>query len=171
MGARSSPTCPIVSALTRSIALAGDHLHAQALVDDSKAETRRSQSDWSPGFQPRMDSVAEAITSRHAPKERSGRAKTASAARSHVSYAAISQRTSGRNSGGNASQASRPSTGAGIRSGGCASTIDGAPPVNSKAAAVGQKCESEISVPRWSTRIFRGKCRHAAGSASGPASR
>ena len=38
-------------------------------------------------------------------------------------------------------------------------------------AAVGQKCESEMNVPRESWRILRGKWRHAIGSASIPASR
>jgi hypothetical protein len=93
-----------------------------------------------------MDSVAEAMTSRHVVKERFGRAKTASAARSHVSYDSMSQRTSGRNSGGNASQALRPSTGAGIRSGGCASTIDGDPLVNNKCRGRAEM-RGEISVP------------------------
>ena len=64
-----------------------------------------------------------------------------------------------------------PSTGSERRSGGCASTSCSASRAGSMAAAVGQKCDREMKVPRRSRRICRGKCRHADGSASAPASR
>lgn len=83
----------------------------------------------------------------------------------------MSQSKPGRTSGGHASLASRPSAGGSSLRGGNASTIDSSPRVNSVAAAVGQKCVSEIKIPRGSITTLRGKCLHADGNAAGPRSR